>query len=178
MCRRTVWMCMMIGIMAPLLAWSQDEGSSVPANFTNYLRSGSDYGLGIRPLGFLDPSRMTFSHSYTMSYMSTGGEGVMRGLFMESIGYRLSDPVSLTLNLGYLHQPYSSYGPDGVFQSGQFVGGAALTWRPRKDMFLRFEVANYGSPYGYDYYPYGMAPIYSPSLTPVQSNPESRQSGE
>lgn len=171
-----------VGILVPQLLLSQVEDTASPTSISEYLRAGSGYGLGLKPLGFLDPSRMTFSHSYTMSYLSAGSEGVMRGLFMETIGYRLSDPVSLTLNLGYLHQPYSTYGPEGISKSGAFVGGAALTWRPRDNMFLHFEVANYPSSYGYGYYPYGrMMPGYSPfGMSPVdeQSNQDPIPSGE
>ncbi|HDH58279.1 MAG TPA: hypothetical protein ENF16_06685 [Bacteroidetes bacterium] len=177
--RRSIPIFIALGLIIPLLAWSQSDDTSVSSKFSEYLRSGTNTGLGIQSFGLLDPSRMTFSTSYSMSYFSSGGEGVMRNLFMETIGYRLSDPVSLTFNLGYLHQPYSSYGPDGVFQEGSFVGGAALTWRPAKNMFLRLEVANYGAPYGYNYYPYGMmGPPYSPIIPSPQPIPESSQSGE
>jgi hypothetical protein len=120
---------------------------------------------------------MTFNHSYSMSYLSSGGQSVMRGLFMESIGYRLSNPLSLTLNLGYLHQPYSSFGSDGLLQGGSFVGGAALTWRPSSNTFLRFEVANYSrSPFGY--YPYwGPMQSGSPIEPESQSAPMINSSG-
>ncbi|MFH1861849.1 MAG: hypothetical protein ABH878_03460, partial [bacterium] len=131
---------------------------------SEYLRSGDNFGLGVNTLGFLDPSRLSFSHSYTMTYMASGNDGVARGLFMETIGYQLSRPVTLTFNVGYLHQPYSSYGPDGPLQSGTFVGGAALTWRPSDNMFLHFEVANFPSYPGVGYYPNGMfRPGYSPT---------------
>jgi hypothetical protein len=106
--------------------------------------------------------------------LSSGNQGVARGLFMETIGYRLSNPVSLTFNLGFQHQPYSSYGPSGISQGAQFVGGAALDWRPANNMFLHFEVGsypsygnNYYSPYGKSYYtPYWNYNPY-PSVTPT-----------
>lgn len=101
----------------PALLWAQ-SGDSPSMRVNDYLRSGSGLGLGLNTFGFLDPSRMTFQHSYSMSYMTSGGQGVMRGLFMESIGYRLSNPLSLTLNLGFMHQPYSSFGPDGLTRAG------------------------------------------------------------
>lgn len=144
----------LLGLLMSLQAGAQSEDTNAPLGINEYLRSGSSSGLGLSSFGLLDPSRMSFSHSYTMSYVSSGNQGLMQGLFMETIGYRLSNPVSLTLNLGYLHQPYSSYGPDGVFEGGAFVGGAALTWRPAHNMFLRFEVANYPTYGAYNYQPY------------------------
>jgi len=165
-------------LLLPAALWAQ-TGDSPQLRVNDYLRSGSSYGLGLQTLGLFDPSRMTFSHSYTMSYLSSGGQSAMRGLFMETIGYRLSNPLFLTLNLGFLHQPYSSFGPDGLTQRGTFIGGAALTWRPSKNMFLHFEVGNYPSngisgynPY-WNPFPYNLPPVQN-----TQSTQESDPSGE
>ena len=149
-----------------------DENQGV----SSYLRSGGLNSLGIRPLGLLDPSRMNFQTSYSMSYATSGGQGLMQGLFMETIGYRLSNPLSLTVNVGFQHTPYSSYGPDGITRSAHFVGGAALDWRPSENMFLHFEVANYPSYGMMGYNPYWRPFPYSASLpfpdNSNQPNPE------
>lgn len=141
-------------LILPLAALAQNGAGGSASGVSDYLRSGGGLGLGLQPVGLFDPSRMTFQHSYSMAYLSSGGQSAMRGLFMETIGYRLSNPLALTLNLGYLHQPYSSFGPDGLTQGGRFVGGAALDWRPSKNMFLRFEVGSYPASSPYGYYPY------------------------
>jgi hypothetical protein len=133
-----------------VLAATGDEVSSV----NSYLRSGGNSSLGLKSFGFLDPSRMNFQTSYSMSYATGGGQGLMQGLFMETVGYRLSNPVSLTFNLGFQHTPYSSFGPDGLTKSARFVGGAALDWRPTQNMFLHLEVASYPSYGAYQYNPY------------------------
>lgn len=153
----------------PLLVLGQVIDSGSEGNFRNYLRSGSDYSLGI-----FDPSRLTFSHYISSSYASFGGEGVMTNLFMETIGYQLSNPVTLTFNVGYMNQPYSTMSSEGVMQSGRFLGSAALTWRPANNMFFRFEVANFPK-YGYGYSPYSaLFPYYAPvpafgSKAPIQT---------
>ena len=157
------------------LAGANDEGLGV----SNYLRSGRLNPLGLKSLGFLDPSRMTFGTSYSMSYATSGSRGLMQGLFMETIGYHLSNPLSLTFNLGFQHTPYSSFGPDGLTRSARFVGGAALDWRPAQNMFLRFEIANYPSYYGMsDYQPYWRPYPYGSPLQNQndqnQPNPESQ----
>ena len=152
-------------LSAPVLLSAQ-TGDSPSMRVNDYLRSGSGLGLGLNSFGFLDPSRMTFQHSYSMSYLTSGGQGVMRGLFMESIGYRLSNPLSLTLNLGFMHQPYSSYGPDGITQGANFVGGAALNWQPSKNMFLRFEVGRYPAGSQMGYYPLWSPMPYGPITQP------------
>ncbi|RJP80913.1 MAG: hypothetical protein C4524_02695 [Candidatus Zixiibacteriota bacterium] len=177
--KRWIYCLALVALLLPLAASAQ-TGSGGAMKFSDYLRSGGD-GPTLQPLGIFDPSRMTFSHSYSMSYFTSGGQGAMRGLFMETIGYRLSNPLSLTLNLGYLHQPYSSSGPDGLTQGGQFVGGAALTWRPNRNMFLQLEVANYPQNGLYGYNPYWSRFPYSvpqPASEPMESEvttPESQE---
>jgi hypothetical protein len=148
-----------------VLATGGDDASSV----NSYLRSGGNSTLGLKSFGFLDPTRMNFQTSYSMSYATGGGQGLMQGLFMETIGYRLSNPVSLTFNLGMQHTPYSSFGPDGITKSARFVGGAALDWRPTQNMFLHLEIASYPSYGAYQYSPYSNPfPYYSPF--PSQNN--------
>ena len=173
---RIIQWLMVAVLMAPLLAQagSNDEGLGV----SNYLRSGSLNTLGLKPLGFLDPSRMNFQTSYSMSYATSGGQSLMQGLFMETIGYRLANPLSLTLNLGFQHTPYSSFGPDGVSRNTRFVGGAALDWHPTQNMFLHFEVANFPS-YGVSQYnpywrPFPYSSPYNSPNDPSQSNSESQ----
>lgn len=163
-----------ICILAPLLTYPQDDENNM--RFNDYLRSGGGYGLGLSSLGLLDPSRMSFSHSYSMTYATSRGESVMRGLFMESIGYRLSIPIFLTLNLGYLHQPYSTFDTGGLNRNGAFIGGAALDWRPAKNMFLHFEVANYPSYGGYGYHPY-WNPFPNAAPQPYLSQPPNPDEG-
>ncbi|MCX6640115.1 MAG: hypothetical protein NTW14_06490 [bacterium] len=155
-------------------AEAQFRDTSDLSGMKNYLRSGQNtYGLGVKPLGLFDPSRLTFTHSFSSSYMSSGSQGVMQNLFMETIGYRFNAPVTLTLNLGYMNQPYSSYGPDGLFQQSAFIGGAAVDWRPRDNMIFHFEVANYPSSGYYGYSPYG---YYIPRYTPIPPAPSDTQS--
>ncbi|MFH1861922.1 MAG: hypothetical protein ABH878_03830 [bacterium] len=172
-----------MSVLVLLIAgYSQADEPEDNLRVNDYLRSGNIMGLGLQPLGLFDPSRMSFAHSYTMSYMTSGGQGIMRGLFMETIGYRLSSPLFLTLNLGYLHQPYSSFGPDGVFQSGSFVGGAALDWHPSDKMHFRVEVANYPSLGVNPYSPYGYYPSFggynSPLFPNSKANSQDNPSGE
>ena len=168
---------LLIGLLiVPSLTWSQNPDEGMGLN--NYLRSGGINPLGLRPFSFLDPSRMNFQTSYSMSYFSSGSQGLMQGLFMETVGYRLSNPLSLTLNLGFQHTPYSNFGPDGITRGARFVGGAALNWRPAENMFLHFEVANYPSYGSYGYNPYWNPYPYNSPLqnqdNPAQMNSQSQ----
>ena len=156
--------CALLMLSLPLLTWSQTENGVLDTRVSDYLRSGDGFNLGIQPSGLFDPSRMSFTHSYSMNYFSSGGAALAQGLFMETIRYRLSNPVTLTLNLGYLHQPYSTFDSGvGPSQSGEFLGGASLTWRPADNMFLHIELANYPKYYGYGAYPRS---FYNPGFSP------------
>lgn len=150
-----------------VLAGTSDEGLGL----NNYLRSGGSNPLGLNPFGLFNPSKMTFGTSYSMSYATSGGQSLMQGLFMESIGYRLSNPLMLRMNLGFQHTPYSNFGPDGITKSARFVGGAALDWRPANNMFLHLEIANYPSYYN----GYGYSPLWNPF---PYSSPLQTQSNE
>jgi hypothetical protein len=151
---------LVVTCLIPLSAFAQVVDSN-SGKFSEYLRSGNDYRLGI-----LDPSRLSFSHYISSSYISSGGEGVMRNLFMETIGYRLSNPLTLTFNVGYMHEPYSTMTSEGPLQSGKFLGSAALTWRPAENMFLHFEIANYPK---YGYYGYSPYDVFMPRYAPMPS---------
>lgn len=167
-------------MVVPLVVWPQTEGGYTDTKVSDYLRSGDGYGLGIQPLGLFDPSRMSFSHSYSMSYISSGGQALAQGLFMETIRYRLANPITLTFNLGYLHQPYSTFDSGvGPSQTGEFLGGASLTWRPTDNMFFHIEVANYPKYYGYGSYPRSFyTPRYSPFGMPVVPEEIFQDSGQ
>jgi len=112
--------------------------------------------------GLLDPNRMNMSQSYSMTYIASGGNGFMQGLYLNNIRYRLSNPIMLDLQLGYLHTPYNSY--NGGFNgelNGEFVGGATLTYKPTNNVSFSLGFSRaplYCSPYSYN--PYGYYPGY------------------
>jgi len=162
------WAMMIFGIvlMAGLTNSAYSQGST---GFSDYLRSGNDFTLGI-----LDPSRLSFSHNIQSTFMTSSGQSVMRNMFMETIGYQFKAPVSLTFNVGYMHEPYLTVSPDGFQNNGQFLGSAAVTWRPTDNMFLHLEVANFSK--NYYGYPYGLySPYFAPSIAPGNNFSQPKQ---
>jgi hypothetical protein len=65
-----------------------------------------------------------------MSFFSGSGQSGSVGLFMSTIEYQLSRPLSLRVGLGYLHQPLgflkNSSGTDG----GRILPNVTLEYRP------------------------------------------------
>jgi len=95
-------------------------------------RSGSAFNL-------LDRSRLTVQHNISFGISSGSGGSIARSLYATTIGYKLSDPVSLTFLLGFQNSRYSgNMGIPADYNS--FIGGFAFDYRPRKDIYLHFEL--------------------------------------
>jgi hypothetical protein len=104
-------------------------------------RSSTDYlGSGLsRGLSLLDPSRFSMSHSYTVSFTSSGGEGHMMGLYMNTMNYQFSDPLSVTVHVGYRHQPFAPANTRQLEDATGVLSGFELEYRPAKNFFLKIE---------------------------------------
>ena len=156
-------LCLLLTVLTVLVV----AGTS-PAQYRNqdpvgdteeYLRSPAHVGLqNFR--GLLDPSRMKMSHQMSMGYFSGGGVSASRGLYMNTIDYQLSRPLSVTTHLGYQFQPSGPAEWNPANHGSQFVGGADLNWRPTSNAAFRLSFYrnmapnSYYSSYGWDSYGY------------------------
>jgi len=52
-----------------------------------------------------DLSRLEMHHSYSISYFSSSGTGTTIGMYINSIRYKISDPLTLNVSLAWMHQP-------------------------------------------------------------------------
>lgn len=130
--------CILISLLVyPLLLSGQSENDG--QTFLN--RSATDrYGNPLLGgLSLLDPSKFSMSHSYSMSYSSSGGRGRMVGLYMNTMNYRFSEPLSVTVHLGYLHQPFGTSDSNAMMSNNAFLSGFEVTYRPKKNLFLKIE---------------------------------------
>ena len=55
----------------------------------------------------LDLSRLKIHNSYTFSYFSLGKRAASLGVYTTSLQYQISQPLTLNVDLSYLHQPFS-----------------------------------------------------------------------
>jgi hypothetical protein len=93
-----------------------------------------------------------------MTYFSGSGYSGSVGLYMSTLDYQLSRPLSLRIGLGYLHQPLgflnsSAVGPEG----GQILPNVRLDFRPSDALHFRFDYRTiptsvYGARYGWGPY--------------------------
>ena len=99
----------------------------------------------------LDLSRLDMSHSYTISYFSANGHGTTIGMYMNSIRYRISNPLTLNVNLAWVHQPGQIFGGDRGTPTdyGSIYPSFSLEYRPSENFYL--EVGYHSVP-AYMYY--------------------------
>ncbi|MBN2105437.1 hypothetical protein JW835_15465 [bacterium] len=111
-----------------------------------------------KPSGFLnyliDPAKFEMSHSYSLSYLSSGDRSTNVGLYLNTMTYRFSDPLLMQLRIGYMHQPFGGDRSTLSSQQGNFfLQGAHLLYRPTKNMIISFDYESYPfmmvSPYRY-----------------------------
>ncbi len=115
---------------------------SLPAQMTDQaevekITEEYDLGLSRRPtVPLLDLSRLNMAHSYSISFFSGGGQSGSAALYNNTMTYRLADPLTLTLNLGVLHNPGSLWGDKTLGNKAVFMPSGYLDWRPSKNLSL------------------------------------------
>lgn len=118
--------------------------------------------------GLIDQSRMSMSQSYSLSYASSGSDGFMQGFYLNNIRYRLSNPLTLDMQLGFMHTPYNTYQGNGLNSfNAEFIGGVNLTYKPSNNVSFSLGVARmpyYYSPYSYNPYGYNSGYMFNEDL--------------
>ncbi|MBN1465520.1 hypothetical protein JXA02_07155 [candidate division KSB1 bacterium] len=121
-------------LLLPLLGFGQFKTQAKPMDFTDRLQSGANIGI----LG-IDPSRFSMAHSYSMSYMSAGGQGFTQGLYLNTMSYQFSLPLTVSLQLGMAHNPFQGDNTANILQNGFFVSGAQVKYKPTEKTTIQLE---------------------------------------
>ncbi len=118
---------------------------------------GKSY-LSRNRVSFFDPSRLTMKQSYSFGYYSGSGTSGSIGYYLNSIEYAFSNPLKIRVDLGYLHSPTNLLsGTSSGLNSGIFVPGFAIDWRPSKNFNFRLDYRHVPlGAYG------GLNPYYNP----------------
>lgn len=90
-------------------------------------------------LGFLDPNRFQMHHSFSMSYATMGGQGMMVNSYMNTIDYQISNPLFLRLNLGLMNSPINSFN-NPALDKARFFGSAELSYRPSDNTLIQLGI--------------------------------------
>jgi hypothetical protein len=149
-------------MLLPVLAFGQLKEQLKPQPFSQFLTQPQ----GLVGLIGLNPNRFSMQHSYSLSYMSLGGHGFSQGLYLNTMAYRFSDPLQVSLQWGVLNQPLSGFGVPGLYQNGFFFSGANLEYKPSRNLSIGLQYNRTPGGLWYRGYPY-----YNNSmLQPAASN--------
>ena len=136
-------------MMLPALAFAQFKNQTeLPDMSQAITKPGASILFGL-----FNPERFRMHHTFSASYMTGGGHGMMLNSYVNTIHYRISDPLFLRMNLGVMFSPYNSFANNPALNNTQFFGGAELLYRPSDNTLLKVgvDIAPY---YNYFYAPY------------------------
>ena len=135
---------------------------SVPVNSDNAgksLLSIQKPGINLKKMSLLDPERFTMKQSYMMNFSSTGGNGGLMGMYLNTMEYRFNAPLVMRLQVAYQTQTGIVFGnKDGynglnnLNQGRLFVPAFDLIYKPFKNTTFGFSYRDYS----------GMANQYNP----------------
>lgn len=89
-----------------------------------------------------DMSKISVSHTLSMSYASNGSNSTMINEYVAGINYRISDPLTLKLNLGMSYTPYSSFVPADENSAAVYLKSATLDYRPNDSFRMKVDFRN------------------------------------
>ncbi len=105
--------------------------------------------------GFFNPENFKMTHSYNFSYMTFGKQSLALGVYTNSMFYKISDPLTMQVDISLTHSPFNSFGKQYQNQfNGIYISRAALNWRPSDNTFINLEFRNLPTSY------YLMNPYY------------------
>jgi len=120
--------------LTPHFALAQFKAQAKPMSVSDHLRSAQPGVLSI--LG-LDPSKFSMQHSYSMSYASIGGNGYTQGLYLNTMTYQFTMPLSVSLQFGMANNPFQGAKTASILQNGFFISGAKVRYQPFKNTVLQ-----------------------------------------
>ena len=93
--------------------------------------------------GFFNPSNFKMMHSYSFSHTTFGRTSFALGVYTNSMFYRISDPLTMEVDVSLTHSPFNSFGREFQNQfNGIYISRAALNWRPTENTLINFEFRN------------------------------------
>ncbi len=151
---KTLFIILLATAVIPSVAGAQLKNETVgKQHFSNNLTQTNPRSF-LSTLG-LDPSKFQMQHSYSLSFMNFGGTSLSQGMYLNTMSYQLSAPLSVSLQLGMTHNPLQGTGVNSPFTNGFFVSGANLEYKPSKNFQMSVGYNAYPSSYHNGYYSRG-----------------------
>lgn len=125
----------LIPVMAFAQLKSQDKAIEIKQEI---IRPVQDKFFG---LGIFDPSKFSMSHSFSMSYFALGGKGISQNVYLNTMTYQIASPLLLKVQWGIQNFPHNTLAKSHpAFQSGFFLSGAELQYKPSDKFEMRLQV--------------------------------------
>ena len=147
MLKRVLYIIVVAILCAPPVAFGQLRHQKV--NLAQALRPGKAKDI-VSLLG-LDPNKFSMSHSYSLT---VGSGGYSSGLYLNTMQYRFSNPLTLYLQLGIQHHPFGNKFGNTTQQNQMFISGAGLRYKPSENFGLYLEYSNAPASAYYQQYPF------------------------
>jgi hypothetical protein len=141
------WSAMVIIFLCSILTPAQAQTSKDNLSNMNSLGIKSN----IQGFSLLDPSRFKLHQSYSFSYFSSGNTSGSLGIYTTTLQYQLSNPLSLTLSLNYLHQPLTVFGQNSWGIKNSVLPNFQLSYRPNSSFSFMLNIITCPTSYGWGY---------------------------
>ena len=149
-------------LILPCLIFGQIKIKQAPLDVHQMMQQGGYDQIGNFSILGMSSDNFQMTHSYSMSFSSRGsGNSVTQGMYLNTMHYQFSIPMTLSVQWGMMYQPSAS----GVFAQNSaqgvdlFISGAELNYRPNDKTSFHFGIyrtpKNYYSPYAYSPYSSG-----------------------
>jgi hypothetical protein len=91
-------------------------------------------------LGWFDPDRFQMRHSFSLSYMTAGDQGLSLGMYTNSMMYQFADNLNARADVSFSYSPTSSFSRfSSQDLSGVFLSRAQVDYRPWENMHLQVQ---------------------------------------
>lgn len=99
--------------------------------------------------GWFDPSKFNMRQSFSLSYMTFGGQGMSLGVYTNSMMYKISNDLDVQADVSLMASPFSSFGKQAQNSlSGLFLNRAEINYRPWKNTLFQIQYRQLPSVYG------------------------------
>lgn len=106
------------------------------------------------PFSLIDLSRLQWSHSYSLSYVSGNGYSQSVGMLNTSMFYEFSPSLSLMLNVGVAHNAGALWGNGNT--DATILPGFVLDYHPSENFRMTIGVQTFGGGLYGPYYGRGL----------------------
>ncbi len=147
--------------LLPISGKAQLKTERPAISFQKLLTYGAN-PIGLVSGAFMNSEKINMRQSYSFMMSRFNGHTINQAMYLNTMRYQISEPLTLSLQWGYLlNQPFSklnSFQPNIPMQNGFFLSNAKLEYKLGDHSKFQMEFnrypGGYYSPFQYDTWPY------------------------